>query len=308
MLRYPKRHFWQFFNLMSKGITSLWKLFKRSAEIVMLAVIAALIFKTFFFEAFRIPTGSMENTLIAGDFLLVNKLVYGPATPKYFPFTDKKIPFIKLPGIQKPKLNDIVVFEFPGKQDEVFINRQSNYIKRCIGVPGDTIKIVNKKLFVNSKFVEFPKAGKLIKDDFSPRGIEDLRIFPKNRNWNEDNYGPVFVPGKDIEVELNYKNIGQYKKVINLEHEEYVVSTRGTKVFINGIETNRYKFKHDYYFVMGDNRDDSYDSRFWGFVPEDKIVGEALLIYWSWDANIPVSNVSQLFSSIRWNRILQLIN
>ncbi|MGD8778534.1 MAG: signal peptidase I [Ignavibacteria bacterium] len=285
-----------------------WRLLKRSAEIVIFAVIAALVFKTFFLEAFRIPTGSMENTLIAGDFLLVNKFVYGPTTPKYFPFMDNRTPYLKFPGIKKPRLNDIIVFEFPGSQDEVFPQRQSNYIKRCIGVPGDTIKIIDKKLFVNGKFVEFPKSGKLIKGDLSPRGIEDLRIFPKNRNWNEDNYGPVFVPGKDIEVELNTKNIDQYEKIINLEQEDYVVSVKENKIFINGLETDRYKFKQDYYFVLGDNRDDSYDSRFWGFVPEDKIVGEALLIYWSWDANIPVSNLSQLFSSIRWNRILQLIN
>ncbi len=286
----------------------MWKLIKRSAEIVVLAVIAALIFKTFFFEAFRIPTGSMENTLIAGDFLLVNKLVFGPSTPKYIPFSDKEIPSIKFPSIRKPKIDDIIVFEFPGKQNELFTGRQSNYIKRCIGVPGDTIEIVNKNLLVNGSLVSLPETGKLLENDFSPRGIEDTRIFPKHKNWNEDNYGPVFVPGKDIELEITYKNIDQYKKIINLENDDFVVSVSGKKVFINGSETDKYRFKQDYYFVLGDNRDDSYDSRFWGFVPENKIVGEALLIYWSWDANIPISSISQLFSSIRWDRILQLIN
>ena len=133
--------------------------FLRFFQIAFLAVASALFIKTFVIEAFRIPTGSMEKTLLSGDFLLVNKLVYGASSPKYLPFTKVRIPYFTLPSLVEPKNNDIIVFEFPGKLNELEPQDYTNYIKRCIGIPGDTVKIINKRVFVNNKLAELPENG-----------------------------------------------------------------------------------------------------------------------------------------------------
>lgn len=282
--------------------------FIRFVEIAFFAVVCALFIKTFVIEAFRIPTGSMEKTLLAGDFLLVNKLVYGASSPKYLPFSEKKIPYFTLPALVEPRNNDIIVFEFPGKLNEIEPEHNTNYIKRCIGIPGDTIKIINKRVFVNNKPFAFPETGIVDFTDTSPKGFFNQKIFPYGSGWNEDNYGPIFIPGKDSTVKLTLNNISQWEELINREYGDTVVSIRDNQIYINNVREKYYTFQKDYFFVMGDNRDDSYDSRFWGYVPRDNIIGEAIIIYWSWDPSVEVSGISNFLSPLRLGRIFQFIN
>ncbi len=280
----------------------------RFLKIIFLAALAAFILKTFFIEAYKIPTRSMENTLLAGDFLLVNKLAYGPSTPKYIPFTAIKIPSVRLPAIASPKLNDVIIFEYPGNRDELFPQESINYIKRCIGVPGDTILIKEKKLFVNSLKIDLPEFGILHKNEIGKINSANPLIFPKGSNWNKDYYGPLVVPGKGDEIHLNLDNIDQWRLFIDREYGEPVVRIVDGKILINGNFTDKYVVKDNYYFVLGDNRDDSADSRFWGFVPHKNLIGRAMMIYWSLDSNTENNGSTSILSSIRWNRIGRVIN
>uniref|UniRef100_A0A7V4JPD1 Signal peptidase I n=1 Tax=Thermodesulfobacterium geofontis TaxID=1295609 RepID=A0A7V4JPD1_9BACT len=188
---------------------------------LLIALILALFIRAFIVQAYKIPSGSMIPTLLIGDYLLVNKLAYGIRNP----IKDDFIYFRKLPERQ-----EIVVFTYPQ-------NKKLDFIKRVIGLPGDNVQIVNKKVYVN---------GKLLKEPYVQ--FNDLEIYPQEIS-PRDNYGPIKVPS-------------------------------------------------GYIFVLGDNRDQSYDSRFWGFVPIKYLKGKALIIYFSWD--------SQDFK-IRFNRIGKLI-
>jgi len=217
------------------------------AEALIVAFIAAMILRTFVVQAFRIPTGSMENTLLVGDFLLVNKFIYGAKSPDRIPFLNIKIPrLIKLPPIRKPRRGDIIVFKYP--RDESL-----DYIKRCVALPGDTVEIRNKVLYVNGKRVPDPPLAKHTSNTYPPDKIE-FGIYPPGAG-NRDNYGPVVVP-------------------------------------------------EGHYFMLGDNRDNSLDSRYWGFLPEENILGKAMIIYFSWDKDVPFYNI---FKKIRWSRIGNII-
>ncbi len=205
--------------------------YREWSEALIVAVVLALIIRTFLFQAFKIPSGSMLDTLLIGDHLLVNKFIYGT----HLPFSDQR--FLAL---RNPQRGDVIVFEFPDDENKSYFQRR-DFIKRVIGEPGDKVEIKDKKVFVNNELYDIPqevhKDTQLIPSIASPR----------------DFVGPIQVPeGK--------------------------------------------------YFVMGDNRDYSYDSRFWGFVPEEKIKGLAFIKYWSWDSQ------SSLLSKIRWGRIGRPIN
>jgi len=178
------------------------------------AAIAAFFIITFIVQNTRIPTGSMEDTILVGDFVLVNKFIYGSSSPKYIPFTEIEIPFFRLPAFKDPKAKDIVVFEYPGDRDQLVASERGvNYVKRCIGVPGDTLEIRDKVVFVNGKefwrpsFVKYYKGryGNFLKP--MPRGVAEPRIFPKGMPWNEDNYGPLVIPRKGSTIPLNKYNI-----------------------------------------------------------------------------------------------------
>jgi len=191
------------------------------AESILWAVFLALVIRAGVIQSFKIPSGSMENTLLVGDFLLVNKFLYGIPVP----FTDWR-----LPELRAPRQGDVLVFRFPE-------DRSKDYIKRVIGVPGDTIEIRNKQVYVNG--------GPYL----NPHEIhKDVRILSGNSD-QRDNFGPVQVPERS-------------------------------------------------YFVMGDNRDNSYDSRYWGFVGETDIVGKAIIKFWSWDKST---------WRVRWDRIGRII-
>ena len=275
---------------------------------LLFAAIAALIIKTFLIETSRVPTGSMEKTIRVGDFLFVNKFIYGSTSPRNIPFTNISLPYFSLPAIRDPKRGDIVVFEYPGDRDEMYSAEIMNYVKRCIGVPGDTIEIHDKVVFVNGKEAIRPPQIQYINPYVTPAGVANPRIFPKGSNFNEDNYGPIVVPRKGEVIPLDMGNIEKWRTIIDREFGKRVVTIEGSQIYIDGKPATSYTLTKDYYFMMGDNRDDSADSRYWGFVPRDHIVGEALMIYWSWDPSISFSDFFKLLGSVRLNRIAKLVH
>ena len=211
-----------------EGITSLRGLVRESVQVVLVTVAVALFLKLFVVDAVHVPSASMENTLRPGDFVIVNKLVYGPATPRYLPFTRIRIPSFRFPAITPLRAGDILVFQFPGVEGGAGSGSGGTYVKRLIGLPGQRVAIRRKRIVV---------------DD------EEMSMLPEARETRGGvpDFGPLAVP-------------------------------------------------EDHYFVLGDNLADSYDSRFWGCVPADHIIGKAMLVYWS------VGD-----EGIRWKRIGNII-
>jgi len=253
-------------------------------EALIIAAIFATVLRVFVVESYRIPTGSMERTLLAGDFLFVNKYVYGPKVP----FTE-----IRLPGVDKVERGDIIVFKFPK-------DRSLNYIKRCVAISGDTLEIHAQQLTINRKTVTLPPYAQFIGQRV-PAGEGDYMIFPQFSNFNKDNYGPIRIPRKGDIIRLDATTLPLYGSLVADEGHE--VSLQGREVFVDGSPVRQYTIKENYYFAMGDNRDNSLDSRFWGFLPEKDLVGQALMVYWSWDPDLSLLTdpVAKL-ASIRWNR------
>lgn len=289
--------------------------FKEFIKQLFYAAIAAFFIITFIIQNTRIPTGSMEDTILVGDFVLVNKFIYGSSSPRYIPFTEVSLPYFTLPAIKDPEPTDIVVFEYPGDRDQLEPTEKGvNYVKRCIGAPGDTVEIRDKVVFVNGKEFWRPPYIKYYRGMIGshlrplPKGYAEPRIFPRGMPWNEDNYGPLVVPKKGMTIPINIYNIEQWRTTIDREYGKRVVEIRGNVVYIDDQPVSSYTFKKDYYFMMGDNRDDSLDSRFWGFVPRDAVVGEAFIVLFSWDRDIPFSELFKLLASVRTDRILKLIH
>jgi signal peptidase I len=201
------------------------------------------------------------------------------------------------------------VFEYPGDRDQLRPNELGvNYVKRCIGTPGDTIQIIEKVVFVNSKEFWIPSYIKYLNPYVKPKDYVEPRIFPKGMPWNEDNYGPLIVPKAGYKVKLNTENVEQWRTIIDREYGKRVVDISGNVVTIEDVPVTSYTFKKDYYFMMGDNRDDSADSRFWGFVSRDMVVGEAFITLFSWNRDIPMSDIFRLLGSIRPDRVLKLLH
>jgi len=271
------------------------------------AAVVAFIIKILLFEAYRIPTGSMENTLMVGDFLLVTKFTYGATSPRNIPFTDIRIPYFKLPGFKEPKRGDIIVFDFPGDRDELISKEVINYIKRCVGTPGDTIQIIDKKLYVNGQIFPNPPNSRF--DNVKrPKEFVNPRMFPKGANWNEDWYGPIRVPKKGDKLKIDSSNFEGWKMFVMKEgHSIRMTGDRKVLVDDKELPEGEYTVERDYLFMMGDNRNNSLDSRFWGFMPYDNIVGEAFMIYWSWDPSISFIDFFDLIGSTRWERIGTMI-
>lgn len=279
----------------------------RFIKIIIVAVAIALVFKAFIIEAFRIPTKSMENTLLPGDYLLVNKFIYGARTPNHIPFSEIEIPSFKLPYISKPELNDLIVFEFPYENHEYVYDYHQNYIKRCIGIPGSKLEIVNRSIFINDTLITNPENLLFTKQKSRPRSIPNPKIYPNDSKWNEDYYGPIIIPSEGDTVTFSKKNVGLYFPIIKYELKDDSVEINNHKIFVNGNEISTYIIKQDYYFVLGDNRDESADSRFWGFVPDDKILGQAFMIYWSVDETIENESFLDFFRGIRWSRMMKFL-
>ena len=279
---------------------------KRLLKILVLVLFLALILKAFILDAFQIPTGSMKNTLLEGDFLLVNKSAYSISTPHQIPFLGKRLSRTELISTGKPEFNDVVAFEIPADYYDPDSEEYSILIKRIIGQPGDTIEIKDQILYINHKKYRTPS---YIKINLNETPIENINkeLFPYNNKWSLENYGPIIVPKKGMKVELNPKSILQWQNAINTDHGKKVISVEGTVVNINNTAIREYTFEKDYYFVLGDNRKNSIDSRYFGYIPEEWIIGKAFMIYWS---KLPVqtSGISDYFSSIRFSRLMQSID
>jgi len=276
---------------------------------LLFAGIAALLIITFIIQNTRIPTGSMEGTILVGDFVLVNKFIYGSSSGKYIPFTQIELPYFTLPSVSEPERGDIVVFEYPGDRDDMVAKELNvNYVKRLIGMPGDVIEIKDKVVFVNNKENPIPPYIQYLAPFPVPKGKINPRIFPNGAPWNEDNYGPLKIPKKGFTLALDPGNIEWWRTIIDREYGKRVVAVNGTTITIDGKPVTSYTFKKDYYFMMGDNRDDSADSRFWGLVARDMVVGQAFIVLFSWDRDIPFSSPIKLIASIRLDRVLKLID
>ena len=406
---------------------------------IIFAVILATFVHTYLIQPYIVPTGSLEKSILIGDFLFVSKFHYGaraPQTAVSFPMVHDtivgtgirsylnkpQIPYFRLPGFQNIKRNEIVTFSWPADTVRKFfvrekgvkkpIDKKSNYVKRCVALPSDTLEIINGLIHINGKKSIMPyrakpiytysaynskgvSASSLIKlgvsdiqrkfkiqeinqykfeqirpyllnvIDNSPENfivitkskgipyeirlnsrismteIKDTKTdlfltnkeadlisksnildslkrtfneiksyntsyFPNNIrfNWNEDNFGPIIIPKRNTTVDLTKNNLPIYKKIIReYEKNELTLDLNGT-IRINNIETNSYTFKQDYYWMMGDNRYRSEDSRSWGFVPEDHIVGKPVFIWFS------IDGINDGFKNwkIRWDRVFTTIN
>lgn len=356
------------------------------------AVIAASIIRVFFFQAYTIPTPSMEKSLLVHDFLFVNKLSYGPRvpmTPLGVPFTlntflswksysDRPhFGYHRLPGLGKVHRGDVVVFNFPDgdtilKQKPELdyyalvraygrkyiwdhftilarpVDREENYIKRCVGLPGDSLEVRAGRVYAGGHPEKVPPFSEKqyivgvngpfnlarlreldIEDSFriinsqtclfnltsrdsgllsrfsNVTGItrvlsrgSDPAVFPQDTlrfKWNQDAYGPIYIPKKGATVHLDRSDIALYQRIIEVyEHNQFAM--KDSVIYINGQPADHYTFKMNYYWMMGDNRDNSEDSRFWGFVPEDHVIGKAWFIWMSYGGH-----------SIRWRRLFNKI-
>ena len=226
-----------------------------------IAILVALILRIFVVQAFRIPTGSMKDTLIVGDFLMVNKFVYGVRTPDRLAGTDIKIPHIRLPGFRTPRRGDVIIFKFPR-------DPRLDYIKRCVGLPGDTIEVKSNIVYINGA----PEGDtQLVDEEFDP---EEHATF-------------------------------QYYRIDTPRHLSYTIRTRANKAS-RLANYGPVVVPPNHLFMMGDNRDNSSDSRYWGFLPEENIVGRAMIIYFSFDTSGSPSGLN-FMNSVRWQRIFQLI-
>ena len=268
---------------------------------------AFLFLNSFVIASFEVPTGSMENEIMTGDFLFVSKFIYGGSTPRNIPFTNIRLPYFTVPAIDEVEIGDVIVFVFPGQRDEARPAEFSFYLKRCVARGGDTLQIIDRVVHVNGQLIPFPRNVKFNIAKVKSGGEEDPRIFPAGSDFNEDNYGPIVIPKKGITVNVAGDHFSQWKVFIEREGHRVALRRDGA-VAIDGQETDTYIVERDYVFGMGDNRDNSLDSRFWGFIPREDIVGSPLIVYWSWDPNIPLWDLPNKLSSIRFERIGRLVD
>lgn len=363
---------------------------------ILFAVVAATIVHTYFIQPYTIPTSSMEKTLLVGDFLFVSKINYGarvPMTAVAFPMVHDTIPllgvqsyldwpqlpYFRLPGFEEVERNDIVVFNWPTDTVPYFfyngpkyyhkpIDKKSNYVKRAVAVAGDSLEIVNGKLFINGepsvlpgrakpqtsyevtgkgtgfnlqnlyelyditdpvyvmnqqeKKFGFSAISENVLDRFKNHpnvaaavpmvdsmGTKNNGVFPKYGDlaWTQDNFGPIYIPKKGVTVEITPASLPFYRHIIevyegkemNIDRE---ISVKGSQVFLNDEPLDSYTFKQDYYWMMGDNRHRSADSRYWGYVPANHIVGKPVFIWMSWD-----THADGFFDSIRWERVFTTV-
>ena len=278
---------------------------KRLIKILISVLILALILKIFVVDAYKIPTASMKDTLLEGDFLLVNKTAYSISTPYQIPFIGKRLSRTELIKTGKPEFNDVIAFEIPANIYDPASEDYSVLIKRIIGLPGDTIEIIDQELYINRKKYRTPS---FIKINLNETPIENVNkdLFPYNNKWSLENYGPIVVPQKGMKVELNPQNILLWQNAINTDYGSKVISVEGTVITLNKQPIRDYIFEKDYYFVLGDNRKNSIDSRYFGFIPEEWIIGKAFMIYWS---QMPTqsSGISDYFNTIRFSRLMESI-
>lgn len=388
-----------------KGVKKKKKpIWREWVDAALFAVVAATLIRTFIFEAYTIPTGSMEGSLLVNDFLFVSKMAYGPRvpmTPVAFPLVHNTMPltggksyvdgiqwkYHRLPGFGKIERYDVVVFNYPAGDtvmverpaDDYYsalrdeynndreamkgalhiitrpVDKEENYIKRCVGLPGDKLEVRDGVLYVNDQtgkafphqkrwyniITKSPGVGDYIdENDIESVGrysgssstynlenvqVEQLKkmanvvdvvpfVFPKgvvmeqgifpqdtvNFKFNRDNFGPITLPKEGVTVTLSPQNIALYRRVIR-NYEGNKLEERDGKILINDKEATSYTFKMDYYWMMGDNRHNSLDSRYWGYVPIDHVVGKAWLVWFSF-------NKEGISHGFHWNRIFRTVH
>ena len=355
---------------------------------LLFAVIVATIVHTYLIQPYTIPTSSLEKSLLVGDFLFVSKMNYGARVPMTtialpmvhdsIPLTKLKsyltypqLPYMRLPGIQNIDRTDIVVFNWP--VDTVYkffdtskrraykpVDKKSNYVKRCVGIPGDSLSIKDGIVYIDGKILQLPERAKpqfsykIAFDGKTPVNLEylfkdlditdpafftddtkrdtlilsalteagalkfkntpgitavvrqiskaaDNGVFPHINKWNKDNYGPIYVPQQGKTVALTMETLPFYKAIIT-DYENNELKVTGSEIRINGEVVNSYTFAQNYYWMMGDNRHNSEDSRYWGFVPENHIVGKPVFIWLSIDPN------GKGINKIRWDRVFTTVS
>lgn len=269
-------------------------------------LVAFFFLNSFVLASFEVPTGSMENEIVPGDFLFVNKFLYGGTTPRTIPLTNVRIPWFRLPAFRSVEHGDVIVFEFPGQREEVQSPEFMFYLKRAIALSGDTLRIVNRVVYVNGKPAPIPRHMKFNTTRIMPAGFADLRIFPKGAPYNEDNWGPEVIPTHGDIINLSIGNLERWRVFIEREGHAVRIGDNGS-ILIDGKPARAYTVERDYLFGMGDNRDNSLDSRFWGYIPAENIVGTPMIVYWSWDPDIPLYNIVSKLPTIRFNRIGTII-
>jgi signal peptidase I len=234
---------------------------------ILIALFAALVLRQFVIASYNVPTGSMKDTILVGDFMFVNKFIYGARTPVWigipFTTTGTEIPFYRFPAISEPGRNDIVVFDYPDPKDPE--DRSTDYIKRCVAVGGQTVEVQGESLFVDGKH-----EGQMT--DLGQKYDRDER-----------------------------QNI-EYTRVIDEQGNAYTIRHH-TRPYIRRNYGPR-EVPPDHFFMMGDNRDNSLDSRSWGFVTRDRIGGKPLMIWLSWDKNVPGY---RFYEKIRWYRLGDIV-
>lgn len=334
------------------------------------AVIVASLVRWLVLEAFTIPSSSMEQTLLTGDFIFVSKLHYGvrtPKTPLQIPLTHQTIgstgipsyldwiqlPQYRLPGYSHVKRGDQVVFNYPMELDRP-VDLRTYYIKRCVGLPGDVLYISDAQVYVNDmpqpqypglQYRYYLKTTATLPDRFfsqhaiceyspvqagylvyttpdtatrlesvafiqeihrvvMPAGMADPQIYPSSAvcPWNADHFGPITVPARGMTIPINERTLMQYERAITYHEGHRDVQINDHQLWIDGQQVASYTFRQDYYFMMGDNRHNSVDARFWSFVPQDHIVGKAVLVLFSLHPN------KRFVSKVRWERVCRLIN
>ncbi|RXR22603.1 signal peptidase I [Flavobacterium stagni] len=367
---------------------------------ILFAVVVATFVHTYFIQPFTIPTSSLEKSLLIGDFLFVSKFHYGARVPNTtvaapmvhdtIPFIKTKsylydnenpdswknkfeLPYLRFPGFESVKNNDIVVFNWPADTVAKFftkdrrylkpVDKKSNYVKRCVGIAGDSLQIKDGDVFVNGNKLILPERAKpqfsyevaydhnqlsdltpfLDQNDITDGGYfknndaksdtlyvmamtdkaaanmrsfpgvksvtkmiskkPDLSVFPQTKPWNMDNFGPIYIPKAGATVKLDLTTLPFYKKIIR-DYEHNTLEVKNGEILINGKPSSTYTFQQNYYWMMGDNRHRSEDSRFWGYVPEDHIVGKPIFIWMS------IKNFDKGFKEwrIRWDRLFTTVS
>jgi signal peptidase I len=278
-----------------------------------------LLINNFVIASFMVPTGSMENEVLTGELLFVNKFIYGGTSPmnlQQFDFLQMltlgavhlpnlPFPWFRLPAVRDVHRGDVIVFVFPGYRDDLQPEQFQYYLKRCIAVSGDTIQIRNRVVYVNGQVVPLPRNVRYDRGWEVPSNDPDDRIFPKGAPWNEDNFGPLVIPKKGMEISLSIQNYPAWE--IFIQREGHTTGVAGGSVLVDGKPAASYTVRRDYIFGMGDHRDNSLDGRYWGFIPKENLVGTPIIVYWSWNSDIPIYDIFGRIASVRWGRIGSLI-
>jgi len=275
---------------------------------IVFAIIVVMILNGLLIASFVVPTGSMERTVMTGDFLFVNKFLYGPSTPQVIPFFNIPLPFFKFPGISEPEKGDVIVFIFPGDRNEVKPEQFQYYLKRCVATAGDTLQIINKQIYINGESQGLPEYAQ-INDEAIEISYDKFRTFPIGAGYTPNNYGPIRIPKIDDIIEINPQNWRQWE--VFIKREGHDITYDGNQILIDSKPASTYKVERNYCFGMGDNRDNSLDSRFFGFIPYDNVVGTPMIVYMSLPDRDEMQRPYNLFERIlnmRINRIAKVIN